>query len=413
MAKSYKIKRYRHIYRRRRFSPFKTALLLLLLAVLAFVGFSIYEPVRDFWSGQLLQRMEASSVSESEPEPLPPSSDPSESEPENAEAEPHRTINGLHAVYIPEEVLLSGQAVSYLESLTLPDVNTALIDLKNAEGRVLYQSQVELASTAGIQQEGAIDLAATIASLQAAGYQTAGRIHAFRDALAPYADKAMAVQYGDTGWTWLDNTEEAGGRPWLNPYSSAAQEYIRSLALEAAGMGLPLLFIEAIQFPEGYGRDQATFGSQAAEPDKAALLRTFTEGLKEDLKNQGTTLIPCVSGPQLLGQDVALPYDGVNPSQIFTSPLSVKMMPALFGEVFEVENFRLQAPVTTPFETVRAVAGKAVSILPKPSTIIPWLQGYTDWNFRAEFTKPYTQEDLDEQIRALTEVGLDSYVVVY
>lgn len=412
MAKSYKIKRYRYIYRRRRFSPIKAVLLLLLAAVLAFVGFSLYGPVSDFWSGRLLQRMQSSSASEPEPEPeSPPPSEPErESEPVPVQPE----IRGMHAVHIPQEILLSGQALPYLQGLSLPDINTALIDLKNEEGRVLYQSQVGLSMEEGIVHEQAIDLSAAVAELEAAGYQVAGRICAFRDPLAPYAQAEAAVKYQDTDWSWLDNSQEAGGRPWLNPYSPIAQGYIRDLSSEAAGMGVRLLFITDIQFPEGLGRHLATFGAGSAAQSQAEVLRTFAEGLQEHLGQQGADVIPSLSGIHLLGQGLQNPYGGTNPAQIFTSrALSVQMMPALFGEVFEAEGFRLSAPATTPYETVQAVAGKIRATTPEGTTLIPWLQGYTAQNLSTAANLTYTEAEIALQVQAAAEAGMDSYIIEY
>lgn len=410
MAKSYKIKRYRHIYRRRRFSPIKVVLLLLLVAALAFVGFSLYGPVSDFWSGRLLQRMQSSS-SEPEPEPEISSSEP-EPEPEPVPVQPQ--VQGMHAVHIPQEILLSGQALSYLQGLSLPDINTALIDLKNARGQVLYQSQVGQGFGAQIVHEQAIDLTATVSELEAAGYQVAGRLCAFRDALAPYAQGKAAVKYQDSDWTWLDNSQEEGGQPWLNPYSPIAQSYISDLANEAAGMGVKLLFITNIQFPEGLGRHLATFGANSATQSQAEVLRAFTESLQERLIQAGASAIPALSGVHLLGQELQNPYDGTNPAQIFTSPtLSVQMMPALFGEVFEAEGFRLSAPATTPYETVQAVAGRIRATVAEETTLIPWLQGYTAANLSAAANLTYTEAEIALQVQAAAEAGMDSYIIEY
>lgn len=46
------------------------------------------------------------------------------------------------------------------------------------------------------------------------------RVFAFKDHTAP--STLMEARIGlenQPGWMWLDNSKEAGGRPWLNPYS--------------------------------------------------------------------------------------------------------------------------------------------------------------------------------------------------
>ena len=49
-------------------------------------------------------------------------------------------------------------------------------------------------------------------------------------------------------------------------------------------------------------------------------------------------------------------------------------MPASFGEVYELEGFRLQAPATTPFDTVQAVLGRVKSSAPSVQTLVACLQ---------------------------------------
>ena len=89
------------------------------------------------------------------------------------------------------------------------------------------------------------------------------------------------------------------------------------------------------------------------------------------------------------------------------------MMPALFGEVFEAEGFRLSAPATTPYETVQAVAGKIRATTPEGTTLIPWLQGYTAQNLSTAANLTYTEAEIALQVQAAAEAGMDSYIIEY
>ena len=418
MRKGYKIKRYNRIYRRRPggLTPVKIVLLVLAAALSALLVFSLYGPVHDFLSGRLSSTIgasggeEAASPSSGE-EASPPPAAPAPAAPAAQESDPP-PVTGLRACYIPASRLLAGEALSFVEGTGVEGYNAVMIDLKDTGGSVLYRSNLELVAQAGAQSENAVDLGALCAAGPEAGYQVIGRVQAFCDPLAPKGQEMAAVKYMNSDWGWLDAEAERGGKPWLNPYSPIAQSYITDIALEAIGAGVDTILLDSVQFPEGYGLQYATYGEWSQSKPKDAVLREFVQSVREQAAQRGGSLLCYTSADSVFGQNNAR-YGESNPANLFGGALAVGVMPASFGEVSELEGFRLQAPATTPFDTVQAVLGRVKSSAPSVQTLVACLQGYTDNTLEGAYNRQYTAADVAEQIRAAGEAGIDSYIVLY
>ena len=149
-------------------------------------------------------------------------------------------------------------AAATAEQLAQRGVRYAVLPLKDSQGYVYYPSTVE-AAQGGIAAT-TFDAAAAAAAMRAAGVTPVGAICAFRDPIAPNANRSMAVRYQDTDYFWLDAARDAGGKPWLNPYSDEAAGYIGALIAEARQLGYEQIWLSGVQFPGVSGRDRANFG---------------------------------------------------------------------------------------------------------------------------------------------------------
>lgn len=152
------------------------------------------------------------------------------------------------------------QAASTAQSLVAEGVRYAVVPCKDSQGYVYYQSGV---ATAQSSISATTFDAAAVQALKDAGVTPVAAICAFQDPLAPYVDRSLAVRYQDTDYFWLDAAADAGGKPWLNPYSDGAVSYITSLIDEVRAMGFEQVWLTGVQFPTTAGRDKANYGDTA------------------------------------------------------------------------------------------------------------------------------------------------------
>ena len=282
--KRYKIRRYGKIYRGSRRPPTYERLRLVLgvvaILVVAFIGWNISGPVMDFLSGAMEAHQPVSSAAA-----LPPSSSvPAPAPQPEPEPEPEfipPAFSQLNAVYLPPETVANSmQLAAALEELEGSQVNAVLVDLKDTDGLLLYQSRLEQVEQAGAQAPDAWDLRELARTLEEREIALIGRMACFQDPIAASRIDGAGILYEDSSYLWLDAEEENGGRPWLDPYASPAVDYLASIAQEAAQMGVHQLVLSACTYPTAYGREQAVFASEDGGFHDEGL-QAFLEAMEE------------------------------------------------------------------------------------------------------------------------------------
>lgn len=403
MAKNYKIKRYKRIYRGKRSagSLILRGALAAAVFIVAFVGYNAYGPIRDYFSGALAA---ASHSAQSEAEPAPPPADTPEAEPEPEPPVP----SDVRALYLTNaQVRDSAGLDQLLDRLTRTEINAVLFDLKDQQGNILYRSDLDLVAQSGAQAENAYDLAALCQKLREKNLIPIGRLNAFRDPIAPSRIPDAGIKYMNTEILWLDNAADQGGMPWLNPYSDLARAYVIDIATESVSLGVGRILLDNVSFPTGYGQEYASYGPTADGVTRSDALSVFLDQIDRQVRDKGGDVSVYISGLAALGANNT--YYGSNPLALANDNVTIGVMPAQFGDGFTLESFSLEAPVLDPRGTVDSllkfiapdVAGKNVTVLvqayPAPYTI--------------ENNKMYTVDDINAQIGAASQNGIISYII--
>ena len=129
----------------------------------------------------------------------------------------------------------SRRSQALIDLATRTEVNTFVIDLKDASGYVSYATEVMTAREAGADQEIRIrDLVGLLERLQAAGIYPIARIVMVKDPLLMRAQPGWAVQ-DSAGGVWVDSS----GLVWANLHDRRVWDYHVDLAREVAAVGFP------------------------------------------------------------------------------------------------------------------------------------------------------------------------------
>lgn len=416
MAKRFKVKRYNRIYGR---SPGSRLLHLLgaaaAVCVLGFIGWSAYGPVMDYLSGDTVSTMEPA-VSSSEPsysqaavsQPTQQNHSEDASTPQEPdEKEPSETVSvdsasAVRGIYLSADILSDASKLdNYLSSLDTTKFNSIYFDLKNDTGNVLYRSHVDGASLASQ----AFDLTTVCKQIKKQGFTPIGRISAFQDPLAASEIKDAGVKYGDSEILWNDDDPARGGKPWLNPYAAPAQEYIIALGEEAVGMGISKIVYTNVCFPTGYSLHLAGYGN--VTESRSEILSTFIDQAEQRITDAGGTLWVYTDGRSALGISQNQ-FGKSNPISLSNEMVVLDARPVQFGDGLTMENFTVDAPIKNPRQTVDTLLQSLESNL-SDKKVIAILQGSTaDGGFANN--KTYTAQDMEDQISALTDNGIEQYI---
>ena len=408
MSKPQKIKRHQKINwsgrsRSRRTTLPDVLMTAALLAVIAGLGWLLYTPIYNFIMGltQEPSQQPAQSQSTSEtPEPLPQPEEIPPAQPEESQPPVTTVLGEIRGVYMPaayqQNDLLADR---FLDSLQGSDINAVLVDLKDANGVVHYQSSLEQVAENGAQSEQAADAAWLVKKLKDRGYTPIGRVSAFQDKTAPRSMADSAVKYQGTQTNWIDNSLQNGGKPWLNPYNLDAQNYISDIAYEAAEKGFEIIILDSVQFPTGYSLELAGYGDTGGK-SRQEVLTQFADRVKERLAGRNCrVLVQVFSGTMLTGDAY-----GEDPAALIRDRGVIDLSPAMLGAWFQLGEERIENPVQKPYEIVNFLLEH---IGPQAGTIAI-LQDYTAAWLAGE---PYGRAQVEEQLRALRDNGLNSYIL--
>ena len=198
-------------------------------------------------------------------EPEAPSELPAVTEPEPEPVDGTAIVEGRWAE-VPVSDLTDAAAIrAAAKKLAEQGVTYALVELKDSSGSVYYASSVPAAS--GSTASPAVDPEQIVSIFRENGLVPVARIAAFRDPVAAYADRSMAIHYQSqdgSDYLWLDAASAAaGGKPWLNPYAESAVQFVGDLVEELYSMGFEQVVLRYVQFPSTVSRKQ-DFGNGAS-----------------------------------------------------------------------------------------------------------------------------------------------------
>lgn len=232
---------------------------LLLAGVLYFVGYSVGKPVLEFLQERKVLSVPGQGTQATEPrfQASPSSQEEILSETQApAETEPEETVP-LIAPEAPEfrgyllaVSSLTSEAVLQAALEAVPEGAThILVPLKTAGGSLYYATTLEDAGKNGAVK--AVMPLEKIYELTAArGAEPVAVVNVLEDQLYPASFSLAAYHFVESEEVWRDAPEEAGGKPWLSPFSELTVEYLSKLTGEIAGAGFTSVLCEGLRFPE-------------------------------------------------------------------------------------------------------------------------------------------------------------------
>ncbi|MCL1903041.1 MAG: putative glycoside hydrolase [Oscillospiraceae bacterium] len=227
MAKGLKIRRSKNLYKRRKSGLRKiaeTGILVVAVAGLVFVGYNVadvllnYEPPPDDEIPAIVEETGVSATDGVETAvSIPPASND----------EPRISfISDGDAVYAPLNVLASSTALSsYLETVKSGGFNSIVVEMKDDEGRLLYQSKIKKVTAVEGVSTGTLTAEQIANAALAVGIKPIARINTLKDHIA--SEKIDDVSY----FGWLDNVPGVGKR-WANPFLDGTVDYISDVTAE-------------------------------------------------------------------------------------------------------------------------------------------------------------------------------------
>ena len=224
------------------------------------------------------------------------------------------------------------------------ELNTMVIDVKNDEGRVVYDMDSALVREIGAVKEYVSDMPGLIRKCKEHGIYLIARIVAFKDPFLAENRQDLALT-DKNGNIFRDKS----GLAWVNPYKREVWDYLLEIARQAASVGFDEIQFDYIRFSTDAGMSKVDFGEDALEQDKEDVITEFTIYAAQELHDMGVPLSADVYGviidSKLDASIVGQNYYEMAKHLDYISPM---VYPSHYGP----GNLGLAVPDAQPYETI-------------------------------------------------------------
>ncbi len=281
------------------------------------------------------------------------------------------------------------------------EINTLVIDVKDATGYLSYASDVPLARVIGADDEIRIrDVSVLLDRLSDEGIYPIARIVVFKDPLLAERRPEMAVQ-DSTGAPWVDGK----GDRWVNPWDRRLWDYHLEIAREAVALGFPEIQWDYIRFPDRPASEMAHAHFPGAEGrPKSEAVRGFLVHTREGLADLDVPVTADVFGMATAARtDVGI-------GQLWEDMTDVTdaLLPMVYPSHYWRGSYGFEHPNAHPYEIVRRAVEDGIRRnrdVEDPAEIIPWLQDFTLGD------PPYGVPEVRAQILAVGDLGIPHWIL--
>ncbi len=184
-------------------------------------------------------------------------------------------IGTVRAVFLDNSVLEDMSELSKeLTQAKKNGFNAVMLDFKTREGYLTYSSSVSRYSSSGDYNH--ID-SVIIDRIKSENMLLIARVFCFEDSISPQRLGAYVYEDAEHTKIWFDAPAAEGGKPWLNPTSQAAVNYLTTVIREVSAMEADCIYLDGVQFPPS-GTGTAQFFTENDENlNRNAILLNFIE----------------------------------------------------------------------------------------------------------------------------------------
>jgi hypothetical protein len=285
------------------------------------------------------------------------------------------------------------------------EINAFVIDVKDDTGCLLYSSSVPTAEQIGANRcLRAKDTRARLDTLAAHDIYAIARIVVAKDPLLAERKPGWSVVDRVTGELWRDRINSA----WVDAYNDSVWIYSAQLAQEAARMGFQEVQFDYVRFPDEPRERMATaiFPAHRAGRTQREAVREHVALLKDRLKSSGVPVTFDIFGL------TASATGDLGIGQVWEDFVSVAdvVLPMVYPSHYYRGAFGFAWPNGQPYRVVHSALSEALKRsepLPGSAEIRPFLQAFT----LGRRLPRYTPFEIREQIRAVEDLGITSWVL--
>ncbi len=281
--------------------------------------------------------------------------------------------------------------------LETTEANALVIDVKSEQGMMSYKTNVKAASAMDAHYNRTIkDINSYMKNLKAKKVYTIARIVCFKDELSAKNHPERAVKRSD-GTVWRNAAKMA----WVDPFNPKAQDYIISIAVDAAQKGFDEINFDYVRFP---AKASLQFSQDNTQENRLKAIEHFIKKASLRLRPYGAFLSVDTYG--YVAWNTKNDTNIGHKTEVLARHADY-LAPMLYPSGFNKGILGIDDPAQEPYRIVKATLLKMTQTV-EPVRLRPWLQYFKDYAFSR---KHYNDFEIKEQIRASDDVNCSGWLL--
>ncbi|MFJ7825191.1 putative glycoside hydrolase [Psychrobacillus sp. NPDC096623] len=300
-----------------------------------------------------------------------------------------------------------------LNLMDTTDLNAMVIDLKDDFGNLTYiPSEDSPLAKYNIGKPYIKDTQKMLKIMEEKQIYPIARVVIFKDTELAERKPEWSFVEGTSVW------KNGRGEAFVNPFMQEVWDYNVEIAIEAAKMGFKEIQFDYVRFPEGFEKRENSLkysmGTyETSEKDfvqrRVSAVTDFVAYAREKLKPYGAQL-----SVDIFGYSATLPEApgiGQNFNKISQN---VDVISSMIYPSHWTSYFGIAKPDLEPYRLVQEYAkveNAKLAELENPPVSRPWLQDFTASYLGAGNYQTYGKAEVEAQIKALKEAGINEYLL--
>ncbi|MEW9698504.1 putative glycoside hydrolase [Paenibacillus sp. SI8] len=322
--------------------------------------------------------------------------------------DPQKDAPKIKGVYATAHSAGGGRLNTLLKLLDDTELNSLVIDVKDDWGYITWETGNPDLDAMGTTQKIIGDMPGLMNTLSEHKIYPIGRIVVFKDTVLAKKKPELSFLNPD-GKLWGNGKNPPDS--FVNPYNKDVWDYNIAVAKEAVKAGFKEIQFDYVRFPEGFEKRADILKYTKDERTRIEAVSAFVKYAKEQLQPLGVRVsvdifgyaasVPAAEG---IGQD----FEKISQNVDVISPM-------IYPSHYSTGWFGSKVPDAAPFQTINGASidtnKKLIEIDKKglKPIIRPWIQDFTA-SWVPGYIK-YGKHEVEEQIRALKENGVDEFLL--
>ena len=315
--------------------------------------------------------------------------------------------DGVKGIYVSGYNAGGEQLDELIGFMNESGLNSVVIDVKGDYGDIMFDIDTgnELISNFTFNY---YDAEAVLKKFEENNIYPIARIVTFKDTLLAEEKPEWSFKKSD-GTLW----ENGNGESFINPFLKEVWDYNLEIAVAAAKAGFKDIQFDYVRFPEGfetYGNDLVFDSGTYDKNDRVSAILDYVNYAHDHLKQYNVDVSVDLFGYAAIEGEA--PGIGQNFGQLAEAAdvMSAMIYPSHWSEGY----FDVLAPDTEPYKVIDGymkVEKEVFSTLKNPPASRPWLQDFTASYLGSGNFIPYNKEEVEAQVKALNDHGVNEFLL--